>query len=191
MKNVLMFTLGAAAGSLLTWKLVEQKYKKIADEEIESVIQVFKNRDKNVVVEHYNEVDKIDNVKREYTKKVNEAGYTTSISSEPLEEEKEEDLFTVQVENEDEGVRPYVISPEEYGDKNGYDARTYTYYVDNILTDEDDNIVGNPERYIGDGLEHFGDYDDCAVFVRNDNLKCDYEILKHNGTYDEYANGSY
>ena len=46
MKNVLIFVLGAATGSVITWKLVEQKYKKIADEEIASVKERFKNRDK-------------------------------------------------------------------------------------------------------------------------------------------------
>ena len=45
MNKLLMFTLGAAAGSLLTWKIVEGKYKKIADEEIESVKEHYKNRE--------------------------------------------------------------------------------------------------------------------------------------------------
>ena len=181
MKNVLIFTLGAAAGSLLTWKLVEQKYKQIADEEIESVVEMYRKRSEDPKPSKEEMSEYVTSLQ----KQAEDLGYIQN------EEEKEEDLFTVQVEDEDEGVRPYVISPEEYGDKNGYDARTYTYYADNILTDEDDNIVGNPELFIGDGLEHFGDYDDCAVFVRNDTLKCDYEILKHNGNYDEYDNGSY
>lgn len=35
--NVLMFTAGAAIGSLVTWKVVKAKYEQIAQEEIDSV----------------------------------------------------------------------------------------------------------------------------------------------------------
>ena len=34
-----------------------------------------------------------------------------------------------------------------------------------------DNVVGL------ESLAHFGEYEDDSVFVRNDRLKCDYEIL--------------
>lgn len=44
MKNVLIFILGGAVGSLVTWKLVEGKYKKLADEEIASVVGRFKDK---------------------------------------------------------------------------------------------------------------------------------------------------
>lgn len=169
MKNVIIFTLGAAAGSLLTWKFVEQKYKRIADEEIESVREVYRKRS-GAVTEMT--VPKI-----------------TKEEKEELEKQVQDLNYTVQTEI-DEGVKPYVITPEEYGEVVGYDARSWTIYADNVITDEDDVIVSDPESMIGDGLEHFGDYDDCAVFVRNENLKCDYEILKHNKTYEE-INGSY
>ena len=46
MNKVLMFALGAAVGSLITWKLLEKKYKDLADEEIASVVERFKNREK-------------------------------------------------------------------------------------------------------------------------------------------------
>ena len=44
MKNLLYFVTGAAIGSVVTWKLIEKKYKDLADEEIESVKETFKNR---------------------------------------------------------------------------------------------------------------------------------------------------
>ena len=45
MDKAIIFIIGAGIGSLITWKIVEEKYKKIADEEIESVIERFKNRE--------------------------------------------------------------------------------------------------------------------------------------------------
>ena len=42
--NVLAFSVGAAIGSVITWKVVETKYKKIAQEEIDSVKEVFSKK---------------------------------------------------------------------------------------------------------------------------------------------------
>ena len=47
LKGVLIFVLGAAAGSLATWKLIEKKYKDIAQEEIDSVKDTFSKMKKN------------------------------------------------------------------------------------------------------------------------------------------------
>ena len=46
MINFLMFAVGAAIGSAVTWKLVKTKYERIANEEIESVKEVFSRRSK-------------------------------------------------------------------------------------------------------------------------------------------------
>ena len=42
-----------------------------------------------------------------------------------------------------------------------------------------DSVVG------AESLTHFGEYEDDSVFVRNDRLKCDYEILMDTRTYSE------
>ena len=44
MKNVFIFLGGAAIGSLITWKYVETKYKKLAEEEITSVKELYKEK---------------------------------------------------------------------------------------------------------------------------------------------------
>ena len=41
LSNVLFFAVGAAVGSLVTWKLVKGKYEKIACEEIESIREMY------------------------------------------------------------------------------------------------------------------------------------------------------
>lgn len=179
MDKVLMFALGAAAGSLLTWKLIEKKYKDLADEEIASVVERFRERsekrddidkyyhdDADVVFDKMQEDNETD-----YTYKLEELGY---IDEPNIEEGEEDDL-----------IAPYVISPEEFGEKEGYGTTSWTYYADSILTDEDGEIVTDPELIIGDGLLHFGDYEDDSVCVRNENEHCDFEILKHSKTHSE------
>lgn len=53
-----------------------------------------------------------------------------------------------------------------------------TYFADGVLADECGEIVDDVEEIIGDGLDHFGEYEDDSVFVRSDAKRCDYEILK-------------
>lgn len=175
MNKVFIFGLGAAVGSLLTWKLVEAKYKKIADEEIESVIEHFRNKEQkeeNTFADDYVEVEKLEAVKRDYNKKITDLGYM-------------DDDAVIITNPGVEKIEPYVISPEEFGEANGYDTKSWTYYADLVLTDEMGDIVCEPELIIGDGLEHFGEFEDDSVYVRNDNTECDYEILKHDRTFSE------
>lgn len=171
MNKVFIFTLGAAAGSLLTWKLLEKKYKQIADEEIASVKEIYKAKYEN---QHYEEdvesekIDDIAGVKIAYYKQA--ADYSN-------------DEAVIEVEQGEDRIEPYVITPEEYGDKEGYETRSLTFYADEILADENEDIINEPENMIGDALNHFGEYADFAVYVRDENNECDYEILKHDETF--------
>ena len=73
---------------------------------------------------------------------------------------------------------PHVIPPEEFDTKPDYETVSLTYYADNVLADEMDDIVEDVDDRIGeDSLTHFGEYEDDSVFVRNDAMRIDFEIL--------------
>lgn len=81
----------------------------------------------------------------------------------------------------DESVR--VISPMELNDSD-YETITLKYYDDDILTDDRDEIIEDPVGIVGDDFKkHFGEYEDDCVYVRNDNLDVDYEILLQGVSY--------
>lgn len=170
--NVLAFSVGAAIGSVVTWKVVETKYKNIAQEEIDSVKEAFSKK----ATALHNEVAKAHacleaNKKADknpsYTKVINDLGYQR-------ETEKEND-----VENND----VYVIPPESFGEV-GYEEVSLTYYADGTLAYDDDSIVRNVEKVVGVGsLNTFGEYEDDSVFVRDDKHKIDYEILRDTRSY--------
>ena len=82
--------------------------------------------------------------------------------------------------------KPHVISPEEFGEMEGYVQSSLTYYMDGVLTDEDDHIIDDVEDIVGEGFsKHFGEYEEDSVFVRNDSKKHDYEILKDFRLYSD------
>ena len=105
----------------------------------------------------------------EYAAKLQENGYTNYSDSENKET----------VHKEDDSVqKPYVISPDEFGEFAGYDTVSLTYYADRVLADDNDDVIEEVDDVVGtESLSHFGEYEDDSVFVRNDRLKCDYEIL--------------
>ena len=81
---------------------------------------------------------------------------------------------------------PYVIEPIEFGELDDYKTFELTYYEDGILEDEDYDVVKNPEEILGPyALGSFGEYEDDSVFVRNERLHADFQILKDYRTYDE------
>ena len=191
MKNLLCFVAGATIGSVVTWKLIEKKYKDLADEEIESVIETFKNRKPRITKDEVKEtVEKVINKWKEPKETVEDivAAEGYSIENEEEIDEDDESNYTVNVDNDIEVVNPYVITPEQFGEYNEYGTKTLTYYSDNVLTDEIDNPITSEEMVtmIGpDALDHFGEYEDDSVYIRDEMNEMDYEILKSEKKFSE------
>ena len=164
MKSILMFAVGVAAGAAVAWKLAKDKYSKISLSEINE----FNSRHSNEVKETPKE-DTMTKVKvkekDKYTNIIKDAGYTSKYTSRPKN-------------------TPYVISPEEFGEKDDYDRTTLFHYTDGTLTDDNDEPVDNVEATVGNNyVLHFGEYEDDTVFIRNDRMKTDFEILRQIGKF--------
>ncbi|HZK47513.1 MAG TPA: hypothetical protein VFC64_06220, partial [Atopostipes sp.] len=113
--NFMMFIVGAAIGSIVTWRYVEKKYEQIAQEEIDSVKEVFAKREQESTENNDVIREKAFNAKEkptiaEYAAKLREQGYINYSDVEP-ETNKEE----VNEESMDIDI-PYVIPPEEFGE---------------------------------------------------------------------------
>lgn len=162
-----IFVTGIVLGSAITWNFAKTKYAKIADEEIASVKAAFKsekNNEDSDICEEENDIEKME----ELTSVNKYVTYDRRIKKE------ETDM------NE-----PYVISPDDF-DEIGYEIVSLTYYADDVLTDERDNVISNRDELIGkDSLTKFGEYEEDSVFVRDDGRKIDYEILADTRNYHD------
>lgn len=90
--------------------------------------------------------------------------------------------------------KPYIITHDEYfAAEKDYDTQSLTYYEnDDTLTDEHDKPLREIDKLIGeDHLVRFGhgSKDKSIVYVRNDRLGTDYEIVKSSGSYVEEVLG--
>lgn len=181
------FVFGTAVGAAAAWYYAKTRYEQIANEEIASVKEMYAAKyadksekeeyPKNGRVRHDIFVDQAEKDKgmsvAEYAKKLSEEGYTNYSNAEEVPEEKAP------------YKPPYVIPPEDYGET-GYDTISFTYYADKVLADDGDQVVEDVEGTVGvDSLSRFGEYEDDSVFVRNERLKVDYEILLSQREYAE------
>lgn len=185
----LAFVLGAAGGSFATYKLLKKKYEEIAQEEIDSVKEMYRSSQgeytTNPEIEEQKEVAKKSMDKpdiMEYSKKITDCNYSEYSKTErnkPEEGPEEKDTSD-----------PYVISPDEFGEDDTYDRINLTYYADGVLADENDEEVENVDGTVGlDSLETFGTYEDDSVHVKNDRLRAYYEILRDERDYEDVMAG--
>ena len=98
---------------------------------------------------------------------------------------KDNEVVNNVFDNGDGEVGPYLISGDEFLQDSSYEKIDLYYYEeDKILTDTKDKIIDNHSKFVGDALEHFDDVDDDAIFVRNDALLTDYEVLRFPDSYE-------
>jgi len=180
----MIFIFGAAIGSVVTWQYTKKKYEQIAQEEIDSVKETFsKLKAKNKDAERAKDKPSI----MEYAAKLRKQGYINYSNTDSLSENEEDsNVFEEEVDENMINDKPYIISPDEFGEYYDYDTISLTYYADQVLVDEDDELVEDIEGTVGfESLNAFGMYEDDSVFVRNDRLKCDYEILLDQRKYSD------
>lgn len=186
LSNTLAFTVGVAAGASVTYILIKKYFKKIADDEIDTMREYFQNKRaegieaieeepddaevKEARDEHQEDKPNI----REYASLIKKENYTSY-----------SDTVTDKKKEVDDVEKPYVITPEEFGELD-YSTISLTYYSDDVLTYESDELVEDVDDIVGaDFAEHFGEYEDDSVFIRNDRMKTDFEILADKRNYSD------
>lgn len=171
---IVSFAVGAIGGSIATWKLLKTKYEQFAREEVEEVREYYANKYEgttsteqekpNTEVESIttDDLNMSSDVRTEYSS-------IASVYSSDNEEGGDKPMSR---------NKPYVISPAEFGEMENYETITLVYYNDGILADNDGNIIEDIESCIGyEALNHFGEYEDDSVHVRNEDAMTDYEVL--------------
>lgn len=191
MKGLFIFVAGAGVGAGTAWYLTKRHYQKIADEEIADVVERFRERAKEITEKNKIKVPDLS------PRATNVVEFDRPVSGDSVEElssgvidnptgvDNGEDEDTDESEDaplkpyEKEGVAPYTITEEEFGDNEDYDQKTlFWYYRDNILATDEDLEVEDKFTTVGNALEEFSkDRYIERVYVRNEQDETDYEIL--------------
>ena len=186
LKGGLIFLLGAAAGSVVTYFLTSDK-KEDRKKDIS-----FKDAD------HMSEED----LKEYYLEGLRDLGFGieerfvdegSGEKVNPVEGEEYWETEDVDDEEDDSDISPveanpvpYEISTKEFGMKDDYSSETLSWYKDDItMTDDDDDVIEDWKIHVGiDRVDDIlKDSDADAIYVRNEVEMCDYEILIFRDSY--------
>lgn len=191
--GIVIFLAGGIIGSVSAWFVLKKKYEQIAQEEIDSVKAIYTVKKAETecnepahepitVNEPITEHTKLKPDIIEFATKLRETGY--------VKYEEHFDKIPEEKEQNNLAKAPYVISPDQFSEGDEYDKITLTYYDgDGILADDNDEIINEVDEVVGDNfVDHFGEYEEDSVYVRNDILRCDYEICKDLRSYKDVAN---
>lgn len=168
--------IGIGIGTAGTYTYFKDKYEKLAEEDFNSRRVFDENGEansNNSIAEKTADTRTVDKPSiTEYAARLQKEGY---VNYSNMTEEEQKDVVN----------RPYIISPSEFGEFDDYEKINLTYTADGVLLDDMNEIVDVDESVGEDSLEHFGEYEDDSVHVRNDTKKCDYEILIDQRNYRE------
>ena len=208
LSGLAIFAAGVVTGSIITNAVVKEKATREANEkaaeEIAEVREIYRNKTKKeeyekVAEESEKEVkeenEKVDPLKvkpqtgredyNSYYKMTQ--NYTSQNEEKPKRASSISDLNAFTYEKSVD--RPYIIDPEDYGEEDDYDTMQLTYFMgDKTLVDESaDDTIDEPDLHIGlDNLAIFDEFQGASsIYVRNDILKMDFEILKDDCAYSD------
>lgn len=211
-KNILIFAAGVAVGAVVASLYTKEKYETYADEAVESVKKAYgfydeeeeDDQNKTEDLPDGNDIDTYKHLLRPdnfgYDKIPFEGGlrgnymFGADLSNDfPTRTAAENES-----PKEDDNKQPYVITPEEYDanqtilNEHGeeikvklYDQICLTYYeVDDTLVEDMSGEILDIDETIGSAaLGRFGEHKVNTVFVRNERLGADYEVVRENASY--------
>ena len=172
---LLSFAVGALVGSAASYFVLKKRFEKIAQEEIDSVKEAFRNKHDEDPTENVEATEEhgpvYEDVKEAELKEYNDILKSNNYGDDNV------------VKETPSYIR--IISPVELGEHDYYRIVGLIYYADGVLADEKGNIVDIEETVGSFALTQFGEYDEDAVHVRNTKLETDYEVLLDERDYSE------
>jgi len=198
--KIAIFAIGVGVGVLA----VKKYYKDLAEDEIESVKEHygknkrFEPKDSTACAESKKMKEDPDTIDRKKKRNVtnpltrssaDENDYKkakknyNSMSLHPVDEEE------MNPPNTDK-TQPYLIDSEEFADTfdNHEKVCLYYYRIDDVLTEENEEVLMDRENVVG--FEAIKELDiEPTVWVRNERLDIDYEIMALNKSYQETVHG--
>lgn len=201
---LLSFMLGAATGASLCMLVLEKKHREdvdnIYDQELskerEELRELITSRKEE---KQQKEADVISEVNRETEERLRpDVPLAPPVSYTEVSKPYKPDLKELTRRDRTEEVlmnKPYVIDIQEFAEgRPEFDKLSIYYYADDgVLVDENEEMIEDIEALIGDeALLCFDDperYEPDVVYVRNERISIDYEVVREEGRFGEVVGG--
>ena len=199
-KEVMLFIAGLGIGSVGTYFVVKKHYEDFMDEEIESVKEYYKDNIMEIAEREFGESAVNPEKEEPVEEKENEPNYQKIIKKLNYGDYSKKDDKVVESHTDvapevTEKKGTYVIGPDEFANDEQYDKITLTYFSeDGVFMSIEEEVVPEGMQIIGEeNLDHIGEIEENVVYVRNEGLNADYEVILEERSYSdsEYVAGNY
>lgn len=186
-KNLFIFSAGISIGGLISYVITKDKYETIMNKEIEEIRKYYKDKYENIKEDDEEKIKE----KGDYREIVREYVSNHVIEEEDYDCDDEEDNHYTIMESRDltNGVdfdESKKIESWEFGEQPLYETETIILYSDGVATNDLGDVIDNLEEIMGvDQYREFKESSDESIFIRNDLLRMDYEIVKDDWRYED------
>ena len=182
-----MFIGGVIVGAGATYLYQKNRYEEMIQEEVESLREHMREKEskdkQGMTKDQWEEYKKDEDHKEMKRDKEDleraEVIITTNSYNSAFNDHKNDIVSKFE--------KPFVVTPEEFASIPGFDTDTFYYHHDDIISNDNQEMVDDVENILGlsisDIKAQFGVYEDDAVYIRNMELQCDYEILREESDF--------
>lgn len=199
LSHTIAATAGLAIGSVVTFFIVRDKYRKIANDEIATMREYYLKREKSLEKSQDDSKKKTPDSEviespeaseaHKKLKKVPKPEFVDYAAPYRLNSDEKKGVVTPTNAPKKDDI--YTITEKDFNESD-YEIQTLTFYADHVLADDDYNVVEDVVGNIGrDALKGFkedknGNIAD-VIYVRNERLKIDFEIIYDERSYARLA----
>jgi len=198
MKGILIFLAGAGVGAGVTAFVLKSKYDSKLEKKASELSDIYRKKLEDAGLANFTVDEKPDineaakanlnkpysDISRAYSKTFENGPVANNVESD--RDDRVDEKLGQKVAN---AVMDYIytISPDEFASTHAdYEKATLQFYTDEILADEQGEPV-NPNGTIGDDfVNHFDEFERDVVYIRNDKLLTDYEVIREAMSYEDY-----
>ena len=194
LSNLLIFSAGLLTGASVTFAALKKRFEERMDREREAEREFYEKKAKEAA-ELYDKFEKeMKSMKDEKMDVVMDPSAIHADVSKALTNKLcHGEMHEIEIRNdlvEELGIEEdsvYIITPDEFGE-NGHETKQLYYYAaDETLADDDDNVVDPDETNVGEEVINFFTFIDAEnCYVRNNETKTDYEIVRVDGSFASY-----
>lgn len=195
-KSILMgaiiFAGGLVVGGVSTYFGMKDKFEKAIHEETEELRAYYEQKNHTCKCKKTEATEDTEKKASEMKSSIDKNSlekYTKLLNKTKYDQNRKGSVETESPAEEDTMEEIYTISPDDFIEMNGYDKVTLTYYSgDSTLTDEFEETVEIEDTIGMDNLDYFGKYEDGTLYVRNEKVSTDYEVIMDGRSFGDIAN---
>ena len=185
MKSLLTFVAGLAIGAGVTYVIQKNRYEEMIKDEVDDLREHYKSKECKPKESGLNKegTDEVQSYRMKSEERKESMGRVHSLVRENKYTSCDDENLNTETKP------PFVVTPEEFATVPLWDVDTLRYHANDIIANDNNEIMDEDEieRILGMSVmeikDQFGVYEDDSVFIRNEALKCDYEILRDEDDY--------